>query len=414
MKHAFVHSLRATAVFALVALAACSDSSSPTSSNLSSPSTAASMSLLGGDGQTGTVGAQLNLAPEVELADAQGNPVVGVVVKFTVTAGGGSIQNTTATTNSKGVASAGTWTLGTTQGGNVLEATSGALSPVRFVATGVATTTATTIPTSGSYNIVIRWVATATARQQQAVAAAVSRWQSVITRDLPDVPLTSAAGACFEGQPAINERVDDIVIYVEFVPIDGAGQILGEAGPCYVRSDTNLPLLGHLKLDAADLAMMERSGTLDDVVLHEMGHILGIGTLWPDKNLIQGAGGTDPRFIGPNALNAYHGMGGVDASIAVENSGADGTRDGHWRESTFGNELMTGYIGGTPNPMSEMTIASLMDLGYGTNSGAASGYTLTNRTSGVVQGFEMHGHETLQRPKFKVDHEGRKTRLPTK
>jgi hypothetical protein len=29
--------------------------------------------------------------------------------------------------------------------------------------------------------------------------------------------------------------------------------------------------------------------------------------------------------------------------VPVENSGGSGTRDAHWRESEFGNEVMTGY-----------------------------------------------------------------------
>ena len=396
-------------------LAACSDSSAPTSvttsgtqQNPGSTSTQtavvpASVVPTQGQGQSATVGTAVTVDPAVVVKDASGNPLAGVTVTFNVT-NGGSVQYGSAITNAAGVATAGHWTLGTAAGTNYLDATAGNVS-TRLSADGLAST-------ATSYNITVRWLATATARQQQAVTAAVARWQSVITGDVPDVQMNAPVNACFTGQPAINEKVDDIIIYVEFVNIDGAGQVLGEAGPCYVRNGSNLPVVGHLKLDAADLAVMERSGTLDDVVLHEMGHILGIGTLWPDNNLITGSGGTDPRFIGSNAVAAYHKMGGLDADIAVENTGADGTRDGHWRESVFGNELMTGYISGAGNPMSEMTIASLKDLGYGTNSAAASTYTLTHTSGGIVsQGIEMHGHENVMRPKFKVDVYGKASKF---
>ena len=69
------------------------------------------------------------------------------------------------------------------------------------------------------------------------------------------------------------------------------------------------------------------------------------------------AGTDDPRFTGGWALNTYRGLGGADPWVAVENTGSEGTRDGHWRESTFGNELMTGYISVASNPMSSITIA---------------------------------------------------------
>ena len=45
-------------------------------------------------------------------------------------------------------------------------------------------------------------------------------------------------------------------------------------------------------------------------------------------------------------------------------SDGSGTAGVHWSEAVFGNELMTGYISGTPDPLSSLTIAALRDLGY--------------------------------------------------
>lgn len=276
---------------------------------------------------------------------------------------------------------------------------------------------------ASQYTITVRYLAAATVRQREAVAAAVARWESVITRDLSDVSLNVPAGKCFDTQPAINERIDDLLLFVEFVEIDGPGKVLGEAGPCYVRGENLLPLVGHLRLDAADLAKMETQGTLDDVVLHEIGHVLGIGTLWLDLSLLVGGGGPDPQFTGGNAISAYQRIGGVQGSVPVENTGAAGTRDGHWRESVFGTELMTGWISVGGNPMSALTIASLQDLGYGADPTVASAYTL-NRTlsSGETDSasskasridlhgrerIDLHGRERIKRPRFKVDRHGR-------
>lgn len=272
-------------------------------------------------------------------------------------------------------------------------------------------TTTTPPPPPSRYAITVRYLTSVTPRQEQAVTEAVARWQTVITSDLQNIPVQAAAGACFETQPAMNETVDDVLIFVEFTDIDGASNILGEAGPCYVRSDNMLPVVGRLKLDVADLQMMERNGTIDDVVLHEIGHILGVGTLWPDKSLVNGAGTVDPRFTGNWALSAYRTLGGTEPFIPVENTGSEGTRDGHWRESTFGNELMTGYISSSANPMSIMTIASLSDLGYGTNPGAANSFSLSRSSSSVKDGLDMHKSERVVRPKFKIDRHGRKTKI---
>ena len=40
-----------------------------------------------------------------------------------------------------------------------------------------------------------------------------------------------------------------------------------------------------------------------------------------------------------------------------------GTRNSHWKESTFRTELMTGYAGAV-NPLSRLSIEGLADLGY--------------------------------------------------
>jgi hypothetical protein len=106
-----------------------------------------------------------------------------------------------------------------------------------------------------------------------------------------------------------------------------------------------------------------------------MGHVLGIGTIWTDLGLLAGAGTLNSRFLGVSAVNEYNTIFGVSSSsVPVENSGGEGTRDGHWRESVFDNEVMTGYINAGFNPLSRVTIASLADLGYLVNINAADFY----------------------------------------
>jgi hypothetical protein len=131
-----------------------------------------------------------------------------------------------------------------------------------------------------------------------------------------------------------------------------------------------------MEFDSADLATLEASGQLYDVVLHEMGHLLGIGTIWQALGLLRGAGTTNPRFLGARATaeyNAIFGTSGTSVPVEGRPSGL-GSRDSHWRESVFGNELMSPYISGTPNPISRVTVASLADLGYTVNMNAADPY----------------------------------------
>lgn len=381
--------------------AACSDAPSGLASS------AAVVEPAGADGLTAEAGSTVATAPAVIVRDSRGEPLAGTLVQFAVTRGGGSLGASSARTDEHGRASALEWRLGPAPGVNEATATVGGLQPVRFTATAVMPDPPSAV---GEFNVEVRYIGSATARQREAVTKAVTRWRTVVVGSLPSVRVTSAAGACFEKQPALNEVVDDLLMFVEFTDIDGPGKTLGEAGPCMIRSEGHLPIVGVLRLDVADLEPMERNGTLDDVVLHEIGHVLGIGTLWSHRQLISGSGGEDPQFTGQHALHAYLEMGVASATgVPVENTGSKGTRDGHWRESVFGNELMTGYISGTPNPLSEMTVASLRDLGYGTSMIGASTFTLGGTLQSMVsEPIDLRGRERILEPMFSVDRAGRK------
>ena len=102
----------------------------------------ASLELVAGDDQTATVGAAVPVAPSVIVRDADDNPLSGIPVTFTVTAGGGSVAGSPSVSGEDGVAAVGEWKLGPAVGENTLQALvvgqdlSGA--PVVFTATGEA------------------------------------------------------------------------------------------------------------------------------------------------------------------------------------------------------------------------------------------------------------------------------------
>ena len=85
--------------------------------------TPAKMSLSAGNSQSATVNTAVATAPSVLVTDAYNNPVSGVSVTFAVASGGGSVTGASATTSASGIATLGSWTLGTTAGANTLTAT---------------------------------------------------------------------------------------------------------------------------------------------------------------------------------------------------------------------------------------------------------------------------------------------------
>ena len=134
--------------------------------------------------------------------------------------------------------------------------------------------------------------------------------------------------------------------------------------------------------------MMEASGILKDVILHEMGHVLGIGTLWGVKNLLDVTDAANPLYVGTNGLREYRTLAGSASAtgVPVENPGGSGTAGSHWRDSVFRTELMTGYAepAGVAMPISRITVGSLQDLGYTVNYAAADPYVLPAMTAPVV------------------------------
>jgi len=221
------------------------------------------------------------------------------------------------------------------------------------------------------FTITVVFLGGLTTAQKNAFKTAANRWSKVIVGDLPDVVVN-------------GQVIDDVLIEASGTAIDGPGGILGQAGPTHLRPASAgaakfIPAKGRMQFDTADLASMQANGTLNDVITHEMGHVLGIGTIWTQKGLLAGATTNNPTFTGTNAKKEYGTLKGTGpTAVPVENTGGPGTANSHWRETVFRNELMTGFVAGPPNPMSRLTVASLKDLGYVVDMTKAEPYSLPN------------------------------------
>ncbi len=369
-------------------------------------------------------GSTVTAKPAVAAQDLDGNGVAGVGVTFALTAGNGSITGADQVTGAGGGAVIGSWTLDTAAGPNTVTATAAGLtgSPLTFNATGTNVTS--------QFTIDIQFLGSGTPSQQAAFSAAKAKWEQVIIGDLANFTGQLNASTC--GNPTFNGTIDDVLIYVDLVPIDGPGQILGAAGPCYIRNVGNLTILGYMKFDTADLADLELNGSLSDVALHEMGHVLGYGTLWSTFGLQNLVSGTNPFFTGTQANNAYLTEGGsasvtpatqgsctvanneilARSAVPLENSGGAGTALSHWEECVFRSEVMTGYISGNARPLSKTSIQSMADLGYNVNANAADLFNLATQPTlraGEVEAGPVIDltRDRLGTPIMAVDQNGR-------
>jgi hypothetical protein len=206
-----------------------------------------------------------------------------------------------------------------------------------------------------------------TASQLNIFQSAKTFWESQLTGYKPGISLTG---------PTINAVSQ---------AIDGMGGILGSAGPSAISQQGGffLTTTGSMTFDTADIAGLESNGRLLDVIQHEMGHVLGIGTLWSLNNVYVNNTG---QYQGASALAQYRqefvGQSGA-TFVPVELGGGSGTANGHWDEvdngagntgrvTVVGNrdmryELMTGWLNSDqPSFVSRTTLGSLEDIGFTT------------------------------------------------
>ncbi len=104
-----------------------------------------------GNNQSAPVSTAVPVPPSVLVQDAFHNPLTNFSITFTVTSGDGSITGGSTTTDTNGIATVGSWTLGSTPGPNTLSASGIGLtnSPVTFTAAGADSTKSNTLAISG-------------------------------------------------------------------------------------------------------------------------------------------------------------------------------------------------------------------------------------------------------------------------
>ena len=317
-----------------------------------------------GDGQSALAGSAISSPIVVRVTDKFGNTILGQTATFAVSSGGGSVQTTSAAADPNGLITLPSWTLGRT-----------ALPQVVHVMAGQAAGDVSASVHS-DYHIDVRFFGPPMTDAQKALFTnAAARISALVTGDIPHVPMVNfdVGAVCgFAELPVLNETIDDLVIYASVQDIDGPGKILAQAGPCAFRDKSQgyLTTIGVMEFDSSDLDRIGANGTLQDVITHEMLHVLGIGTLWYAQGLLVNPGTTTVSYVGAAGKKGCLDDGGVSvcgSGVPVENNGVPGTADSHWRESVFQSELMTGYVNAGGMPLSAITAGSLQDMGYTVN-----------------------------------------------
>ena len=149
---------------------------------------------------------------------------------------------------------------------------------------------------------------------------------------------------------------------------DGTGPILGQAGPdafltfqsgnLFEPRIFTFPTNSTMTIDTEDVDFMVRNDLLDRVTIHEMGHALGFGSLWPQNGLVGPLAGVGlPQYIGGEfAIKGYRQDTGspVLSFVPIEQGGGAGTAGAHWAgvgvfdqilTPAFKHDIMVGILG---------------------------------------------------------------------
>jgi len=229
--------------------------------------------------------------------------------------------------------------------------------------------------------------------------------------------LDDVADICPFGAPALgsfifdNPLLDHLIIVIEIRSFASSG-LLGRAGPCldHQQSGQDFPIFGasqfssSIKTNAPSQAAYYN--TAYETARHEFGHILGIGTKWtggllsdkvyPSPSPSPANLANVPKYLGSNGLEGYKDL---DTSAEADSAefvpvedgrncktspltiaGASpcfpfrsdinpsdgegrGSIDSHFKETYFGDELMTYLKTGDPYA-SNLTLKSLLDIGW--------------------------------------------------
>lgn len=315
--------------------------------------------------QSGLAGSIVAATPGVRVL-VDGHPAAGVTVGFESQDDyGGAVSVTRAQTDTEGVATAQTWELGPYHATYVVVASLPGtdVEPVEFRAA-----------TTSAFELVLHGAEAFDPQSREQLDRAVRRWQGAVVNALPSISgtLDTFATRCERQAPGTEVEHRGVHVFVEAEPLLDAA---GRGGPCVLRADGS-PAFGRVTLDAGIVAEYTHEGALESLMVHELGHVLGVGTLWPDAGLLRDPASpanpnADPYFAGAQAraefeaVRADSGYEGV--AIPVEDSATlEGSVNSHWRESVIGSETMsTSRVSlALAPPLSSMTIASLADLGF--------------------------------------------------
>jgi len=170
---------------------------------------------------------------------------------------------------------------------------------------------------------------------------------------------------------------DKLNIDVSLVAIDGKpvrGNKYAEAGPIIVSPYNYLPLRSVLRIDKDDIGdLLKAPELLFDVILHEVGHAIGIDKFsWDIHKIYKVRNNENSVLTGSSCRKEYQAYANLSSPTDLPLFKLDGSL--HIDEATFPMELMSPGIVAGGNKLSRLSIAMLEDIGYDVDYTSADSY----------------------------------------
>ena len=211
-------------------------------------------------------------------------------------------------------------------------------------------------------------------RVLQSMDRVTVRWRRVLRTAPTGEFVRLAVGEC-RNAVSVGAFITGVRVLVRLDTL--ASRIAGQGGPCVIRA-TGLPLLGTVSLNILNYNTLS-DRKLDDLILHEVGHVLGIGTIWGRGALAPlvdgGTDAIDPIFVGVNALGAFARL-GQSRRFTGRTVPLQLNSRGHWRGDAFAGEVMAPSLVAAAQPTSAVTVAALRDMGWDAELEAYEEFTL--------------------------------------
>lgn len=231
-----------------------------------------------------------------------------------------------------------------------------------------------------------------------------AKWRRAIRSAPPGEFVSLRVGECRNAVP-VSQFINGIRVLLKLDTLPA--NVAGRGGPCVVRS-SGLPLLGTISLNLFNYNTLS-DRKLDDLIQHEVGHVLGLGTTWGRgtlAGLISGdSSSLDPIFVGPNALLAFPKIGN-SARFTGRSVPLELRVLGHWRGDVFRGEVMAPALISAVQPTSAVTVAALRDLGWNVELEAYEDFTLPEAVLTInprVIGSSVSLESDMLLPKIMID-----------